>query len=138
MISCFDPGALLGASYRLPGGARVRLRIVAPSDRPRILALLRASGVPDHEIAAGRLLRFDPHREAVVCATMLIDGAAETVGVGAIELNRDRRPATDPQLLVVHPAAPAGLRDLLAGAIVGRAHALARTRAASPAVRTAA
>ena len=130
MIWSFDPGALLGASYQLPDGARVRLRMVAPSDRPRILGLLEASGLSGHELAAGRLLRFDPRRQAVVCATMLIDGAEETVGVGAIELHRHGRQATYPQLLVVHPAAPAGLRGLLAGALVGRARALARNRAA--------
>lgn len=130
MIWSFDPGALLGASYQLPDGARVRLRMVAPSDRPRILGLLEASGLSGHELAAGRLLRFDPRRQAVVCATMLIDGAEAMVGLGAIDLDRDGRKPSHPDPLVIHPAAPAGLQDLLAGALVGRARALARGRAA--------
>ena len=130
MISSFDPGALLGASYQLPGGARVRLRMVAPSDSPRILGLLEACGLSGHELVAGRLLRFDPRRRAVVCATMLIDGAEAMVGVGAIELDRHERQPTCPAPLVVHPAAPDGLQAMLAGALVGRAHALARGRAA--------
>jgi hypothetical protein len=130
VISSFDPGALLGASFPLPGGARARLRMAAPSDNPRILSLLEAAGVAGNELAAGRLLRFDPRRRAVVCANILIGRAEAMVGVGAIDLEPDGREPRRPDPLVIHPAAPAGLQDLLAGALLGRARALARGRAA--------
>jgi hypothetical protein len=130
VISSFDPGALLGASYQLPDGTRVRLRIVAPSDRPRVLGLLEASGHAASQFACERLLRVDPRCRAVVCATALVDGAEVMVGVGAIDLDRDGERPSCPDPLVIHPAAPAGLDDLLAGALLGRAQALARGRAA--------
>jgi hypothetical protein len=127
MTSSFDPGVLLGASYRLSDGTRVRLRLVCASDRPRVRALLSARGVPDSDLATERLLRFDPRARAVVCATALIDGSETMAGVGAIDIGAV---AEAPDLLVIDDHAPAGVADLLAGALLGRARALARRRVA--------
>jgi hypothetical protein len=130
MIASFDPGALLGASYRLADGTRVRLRMVAPSDRQRVRALVQACASCDDELVTERLLRFDPRTRAVVCATALIGGCETMVGVGAIDLTADGPRAPIPNPLLVAEFAPAGVADLLAGALLGRAGALARTRAA--------
>ena len=128
MIFGFDPGALLGASYPLDG-ARVRLRMVASSDAPAVRALIADCGCVGGDFVAERLLRFDPRRRAVVCATALLDGAEVMVGVGAIDLEA-RATAALPNPLLIHERAPDGVADLLAGALVGRAQMLARTRAA--------
>lgn len=130
MIATFDPGALLGASYRLADGTRVRLRLAASSDAPRVRALLRECGVADADLAAERLLRCDPRSRAVVCASALVDGSEAIVAVGAIELSADPGSRSIPNPLIVAGGAPDGVADLLAGALLGRAHALARSRAA--------
>ena len=115
---------MLGSSYRLGDGTRVRLRLAAPSDGPRIAALL----APD--LAVQRLVRFDPRRRVVVCAAALIEGAEVLVGVGAIELSAEGHQQRKPDVLVIAPEAPAGTAELLSGALIGRAQALARGRAA--------
>jgi hypothetical protein len=130
VISSFDPGALLGATYELADGTRVRLRMVSPSDRMRVRALIRACAPCDAELVAERLLRFDPRTRAVVCANALIDGSEAMVGVGAIDLTAAMPQAAIPNPLLIAESAPDGVADLLAGALLGRAQALARTRAA--------
>lgn len=125
--AAFDPGALLGASYVLPDGSRVRLRVAASSDAANVRALLEA----DHGEAAGlraaRLLRFDPRRRLVLCAAALVDGRERLVGLGAIILDGD---SPRPDTLIVAADAPPGVRELLEGAIVGRAELISRGRAA--------
>ena len=128
MISGFDPGALLATSYPLEG-ARVRLRMVASSDGPAVRALVAGCGCVGADFVAERLLRFDPRRRAVVCATALLQGAEVMVGIGAIDLDA-RTPAALPNPLLIDERAPEGVADLLAGALLGRAQMLARTRAA--------
>jgi len=123
----FDPGALLGASYLLPGGARVRLRMLATSDARELRALLALHGDDRDGLQAARLLRFDPRRRLVLCARALLDGSEALVGVGAIDLGAE---LPEPHLLVSDELAAPGVSDLLRGALVGRALALARTRAA--------
>jgi hypothetical protein len=123
----FDPGALLGASYQLPDGTRVRLRLTGPSDTARLRRLLDQAG-EDSALAAARLIRFDPRTRLVVCAAALTEAGEALVGVGAIALDGASEP--QPDVLVIDAEAPAGVRELLAGALVGRAAALARIRAA--------
>ena len=129
MANSFDPGALLGASYELPGGTRVRLRLLAASDFERVRSLLeRAGHGGEADLKAARLVRFDPRHRLVLCATALIERSEELVGVGAIDL--DDAPLLAPDTLVVAAEFIPALRELLAGALVGRAQSLARRRAA--------
>lgn len=127
----FDPGALLGRTYPLEDGSRVRLRLARSSDAAAVRTLLRRQAdlaeqtVPDLELA--RLVSFDPRDRCVICATGLIEGAERLIGVGSIPLDGD---GAEPEWLIIDPASPPGLRSLLIGALVGRASALGRDRAA--------
>lgn len=129
MVHSFDPGALLGSSYELSDGTRVRLRLLAASDFERVRGLLKRAGHDDEaDLKAARLVRFDPRHRLVMCATALIDRNEELIGVGAIDL--DDTPVFAPDTLVVAAEFIPAVRELLAGALVGRAEALARRRAA--------
>jgi hypothetical protein len=68
---------------------------------------------------------FDPRRRLVICAPGLIGSAETVLGVGAIDL----APDADPWLLVADDRVQ-GLGPLLADALLGRAEALLRARAA--------
>ena len=122
MTYLIDTGALLSRSYALPTGPRVRLRLARRSDAAGIRSLLDQRGVEASEIAVNRLVRYDPQRRAVICATAPVDGTELIVGVGAIALEEKAPPET----LVVDEALTDGLADLLASALVGRARAHAR------------
>jgi hypothetical protein len=135
VVHDFDPGALLGRSYPLPDGSRVCLRMARPSDCGPIRSLARrcsAGGVGARgqvaSLELARLVSFDPRRRCVICATALVDGSERLIGVGAVDLDGDR--AGDPEPVVADPDAPNGVHELLIGALVGRASALARDRAA--------
>jgi len=131
----FDPGALLGRSYPLADGVRVCLRMARPSDSGPIRALAERQ-LGDDASAPGRiaslelarLVSFDPRRRCVMCATALVEGGERLLGVGAVELDGEH--AGRPQAVFVDPESPEGLRELLNGALVGRASALARDRVA--------
>ena len=112
-----DPGALLSRSYELPSGPRVRLRLARPTDLPGIRMLLAERGLPATEIGLERLVRYEPRRRAVICATAPLDGTEAVVGVGAIELEPD----AEPDILVVDEHVTDGLGPLLADALVQRA-----------------
>lgn len=130
MVQTFDPGALLGASYRLPDGLRVRLRLAAAGDFERLRRLLERAGHPGAaELLAARLVRFDPRHRLVLCATSLIERTDQLIGVGTIDLGEDQVLA--PSLLVVADGFSPQLDRLLAGALVGRAQALALSRRAA-------
>ncbi len=75
-----------------------------------------------------RLVRFDPRVRLVICATALIGSRESVVGVGALDLEPSRETQPDP--LVVDAEQTEGLDELLARALLGRAAAVARTRAA--------
>ena len=134
MPSRFDPGALLGRFYPLEDGSRVHLRVARPSDAAPIRELFARQGgregLAAPEFEAARLVNFNPRERCVLTATALVDGAERMVGVGSIELDGDPRSDPEPELVVVDPDAPEGLGPLLAGALAGRAGALARDRAA--------
>lgn len=128
MIYGFDPGALLAHSYVLPRGPRVCLRLARVRDLPSVAQLLQSQGIEPDELELVRLMRSDPRRRLVICATALI-GSAETVaGIGAIELDGGSDPT--PSLLLVDDHVTDGLAQLLCDALVGRARALVRARAA--------
>jgi hypothetical protein len=122
MIESLDTGALLSRTYQLPAGPRVRLRYARRSDLPGLRALLEQRGIEPTELELARLVRYDPRRRAVICATAPIGGTELIVGVGAIELEEKAPPET----LVVDESLTDGLADLLAAALVGRARAHAR------------
>jgi hypothetical protein len=117
-----DTGALLSRTYALPSGPRVRLRLARRSDLPAIRSLLEQRGLPASELALGRLVRYDPQRRAVLCATAPVDGTELVVGVGAIDLTADAEPDT----IVVDERLTEGLGELLGDALVHRARAHAR------------
>jgi hypothetical protein len=122
MTESLDTGALLSRTYELPTGPRVRLRYARRSDLPGLRALLRRRGVEPTELEVTRLVRYDPQRRAVICATAPINGTELIVGVGAIALEEEALPET----LVVDEALTDGLAELLGAALVGRARAHAR------------
>lgn len=125
MASSFDPGALLGASYPLDGGLRVRLRLARTSDVPAIRALIEEREGSVDEMQLARLVSFDPRTRVVLCATALVDSAETLVGVGAIEC-RDDGEHPEPELLIVSAGSRQELAELLAGALIGRAVQIAQ------------
>lgn len=128
MSEGLDPGALLARYYSLPRGPRVCLRLARPRDAAGVRALLAARGVAPDDLGLARLVGFDPARRIVLCATALIGSADTVVGVGAIELGEGA--SGEPTLLVVDEQLTEGLAELLRGALVGHAAAIARARAA--------
>ena len=129
MSASFDPGALLGASFTLDDGKRVRLRMARTSDAPAMRGLLASTtdGAHPIDLELGRLVHFDPRRRCVLAATALVEGRETLVGFGSIALDGGHRL---PDVLVVDPAAPSGLGAFLTDALTGRAEAIARDRAA--------
>lgn len=123
MVSGFDPGALLARSYALPRGPRVCLRLVRIRDLRGLEALFSRQGLVPDELELARLVRADPRKEIVICATALIGSAETIVGVGAIDL--DGACDREPSLLLADEQITEGLEQLLAEALIGRAQALA-------------
>jgi hypothetical protein len=117
MTDPIDTGALLTRTWALPAGPRVRLRYARRTDVPGLRALLEQRGIEPTDVALNRLVRYDPTRRAVICATAPVDGTELIVGVGAIDLDPD----AEPDALVVDEALTEGLGELLASALVGRA-----------------
>jgi hypothetical protein len=120
----FDPGALLGQSFSLDEGPRVRLRLARLRDRPAITALLERQGQSADELALARLVRVDPRERVVICACALLGSVEELIGIGAIDVGR-----RDPGPVLVDDRAPSGLEELLRSSLVGRANALSQARA---------
>ncbi len=127
MASTFDPGALLARSYVLPGGVRVILRLTRIRDLGAIESLFAREGHGITRLELARLLRSHPRERLLLCATALIDGGETVVGFGAIGLDRaDLSPA----LIVTDTEQAPGVGSLMGEALLGRAQALVRTRAA--------
>jgi uncharacterized protein (DUF58 family) len=103
--------------HSLPRGPLVRMRLAQVRDIAAIRELLQAA---DSGIEAGELVRIDPRRRIVICATALIDSAETLVGVAAMDVG-----APEPDLVCVDEALADGLTELLARALAARASALA-------------
>jgi hypothetical protein len=115
-----DPSVeLFARSHCLVDGRRVRLRLARPGDQRLLAALLRRLGFSPSEPDLLRLVRFDPRRRAMICATALVGGREQIVGFGAIELDAPAAPAT----VVADPDYGFGLGKLLRLALQARAHA---------------
>ena len=117
---------MLGGYYRLEGGFRVRLRMARSSDLFPIRALSDRPGSAGLEPAP--LVRFDPRRRCVICATALIDSTETLVGVGAIDLDGDG--LAMPDTLLVGDEHADEIAELLVRALVTRAALAAEARAA--------
>ncbi|HEX3976476.1 MAG TPA: hypothetical protein VHW96_09440 [Solirubrobacteraceae bacterium] len=126
MVRRHDPGALLARYHPLPRGPRVCLRLVRRRDLAAIADLYGRQGIAVHELSLARLVSFDLLSMLVLCATALVDSTETVLGVGAIELVRP----TEPTLVVVDEHQTDGLNELLSGALVAHATALANARAA--------
>ncbi len=127
MAPNFDPGALLAHSYLLPDGARVTLRLARTRDLGAIEDLFAREGHGLTRLELARLLRSHPRERLVLCATALIGGSEAIVGMGTVGLERA---AAAPTLIVTDTARAGGLGPLLGEALLGRAEALTRSRAA--------
>ncbi|MDQ6915561.1 MAG: hypothetical protein M3155_07095 [Actinomycetota bacterium] len=113
-----DTGALLARTYELPAGPRVRLRLARRSDRRGLAALLEQRGLEPSALTLERLVRYDPRRRIVICATAPIGGTEVIVGVGAIERDGED---SEPDTIVVDERLTEGLGELLGAALLGRA-----------------
>ncbi len=122
-----DPGALLARYHALPDGTRVCLRLLRPRDQDGVRDLFAHHGRDLDELDLARLVGFDPTRQLVLVATALVGTAERVVGLGRLDLARDRR---EPALLLADPGLAAGAGPLLHQALVGHARTLARARAA--------
>jgi hypothetical protein len=111
----------MAQTYSLPGGTRVRLRVARARDEAPVTALVARAGAECSDLDIARLVRFDPRKRMVVCASALLDTTELVVGVGAIALDSDR-----PELLVVDD----GLGDELGELLWGSLRELQRARAA--------
>jgi hypothetical protein len=126
----FDPGALMARYYTLPGGTRVCLRLPRPRDEAGVQRLFWLAGREPDAVATARMLRFDAGRVSIA-ATALVDGIDQLVGIGAIDRGTRRTPpGAGPELVLTDPALGDGLEQLLTHALLGRAVALERNRAA--------
>jgi hypothetical protein len=121
----FEHDPLLTRSYELPRGPRVRLRLAQGRDVAAIRALLRGTASERDSLDIGRLVRFDPRRRVVICATALIGSVETIVGVGAIDLD-----APEPDIVMVDDELTDGLAELLTRALVVRATEFSRRHAA--------
>jgi hypothetical protein len=115
--------------YPLPDGQRVRLRIVQRRDEQQIRAIFAQVGSEPEDFEVMRLLRSDPRRRAVICATALVGTTETVVGLGAIELGG--RADAEPDVLIADMRVGEGLDELLRGALRGHASAITRARTAA-------
>jgi hypothetical protein len=106
----------LDATTSLPDGTRVRLRLPHAADRPGLRALHARVGLHADELDVARVLRFDPRRGAVVCATAWTDRGPLVVGYGAITHGD-----AHPEVLVADEARAPGLSELLGDVLRRRA-----------------
>lgn len=111
-----DAGALLGRTYPLPDGTRVRLRMLHASDLPALRELFAERGVLAGDVALARLVRHDPRSRVVICAAAQLGGGEQLVGVVAGELDGEAELDT----LVVDESFVEGLPGLLVGALQDR------------------
>lgn len=106
----------------------MRLRLPVRHDEAAISGLLGRAGIAEHQLEAARLVRVDPRRRVVICATGLVRGTETLLGVGEIEVGDSGY--VESTVLAVDDVEAPGLRELLSEALHGRATAIGRSRAA--------
>lgn len=95
-LQLVDPGAMLSTTHELSDGARIRLRLTRPSDRPLIESFverlspetreLRFGDPDDREQAVRELTFYDPRSRLVAAAAMPVDGTEAIVGIADVSL----------------------------------------------------
>lgn len=75
---------LLDTHITLPSGDRVRLRLPQGRETTGVGALLLRLGLNPDDVDVRRVLRFDPRRRAVVCATLWTADGEVLVGLGGL------------------------------------------------------
>jgi hypothetical protein len=125
MASSVDQTPLFTRSHALSRGPRVRLRLAQARDAQAIRALLRGRDHDAEQLDIARLVRFDPRRRVVICATALIGSVETIVGVGAIDFD-----ATEPDVVHVDESLGDELADLVRRALVARAEEFSSRHAA--------
>ncbi len=115
--SSIDPGALLARTYPIPGGDRVRLRLLRQADEAAVRALLADAGAELDDFQLRRLLRVDPRARTAIAALSPRGGGEELLGLGVI----DRSPDADPELIVVASHCGPALEELIESALRARA-----------------
>lgn len=94
MVHAAGSRAMFARSHRLDGGLSVRVRLARPGDQPLVADLLERLGFQPSQSLLLDVMRFDPRRRAVVCATALIGGTERVVGFRAVDLQSSGAPAT--------------------------------------------
>jgi hypothetical protein len=112
-----DPGALLARTYPMPGGQRVRLRLLRSADAPAVGDLLDRVGIEVDELALQRLGRFDPRERVAIAAVSPRPRGEAMLGLGTIERSSQARP----DFVVADPECGQELEGLIASALVARA-----------------
>jgi GNAT superfamily N-acetyltransferase len=93
-----DPGALLATAHELDDGSSVRLRLVRPSDAPRVRGFLERLSpesrrlrflvpmprVPDSIVR--HFTFYDPRERRALAATAPLDGVEQIVGLADVAL----------------------------------------------------
>lgn len=102
----------------LGDGSRLRVRLPQARDRARLQALHERLGLELSELDVVRVLRFDPVRESVLCASAWIDGRETLVGYAMCP--RDRPDAAT--VLADESLAP-GCTDALTAGLASLARA---------------
>lgn len=72
---------MLFSRHSSPEGPSLRVRLARTADRRALADLLTRLDHPDADLAAARMLRYDPRRRLVLCATAWDGGREVVVGV---------------------------------------------------------
>jgi hypothetical protein len=110
---------LFARSHRLDGGVRVRLRLAHSGDERALRDLIERLGYEPSSSVLQELVRFDPQRRAITCASALVGGRERILGFGWIDLESPRRAST----VVVEPDYAVEVGRLLRQAMASRAAA---------------
>ena len=124
-----DNTILFGRTYTLADGVQVRFRLAGPGDLHGVTALVNATGVELDQLELARLLRTDPRRQAMVCATALLDARETVLGFAAAPLIAGA--LSGESSLVISDQQPGDeLRELLVQALATRLRLASPRRAA--------
>lgn len=127
MLRDIDHASSLPGSHTLPRGPGVVLRPARLADLDDLLSLAAKAGIVCEELELARLVRSNPIRRLILCASGVVDDVETVLGIGVIELAAS---ATQPSLLLVDTELTDGLGRVLADALVQQARELTDPRVA--------